>query len=214
MTELYIIRHGEAYSNIPPYSMGGEKSCKGLTERGFAQAEALAKRLKTGEIAIDVLYASTLLRASQTAEYVSDALGLPIQWERELHELRPGECDGMTYDEAREKYPTVTNFFDRLYQPLSPGGESWADFLLRGSTILEQIVRAHQGKRIAVVAHGGIVEVSFMYLLGLGPQTRMRNAFHIRNTAITHWRQVAIHERREWQLICHNDHAHLRDTNL
>jgi 2,3-bisphosphoglycerate-dependent phosphoglycerate mutase len=214
MTEVYLIRHGEAHSNVPPYSMGGEKSCQGLTERGFAQAEALARRLKTGEFPIEVVYASTLLRASQTAELVAGALGLPIQWERDLHELRPGECDGMTYDAAREKYPNVANFFDRLYQPLSPGGESWADFLLRGSNMLEQIVRANPGKRIGIVAHGGIVEVSFMYFLGLGPQTRMRNAFHIRNTAITHWRKVMVQDRVEWQLIGHNDHIHLRDGNL
>jgi probable phosphoglycerate mutase len=214
MTDLYIIRHGEAYSNIPPYTMGGEKSCQGLTERGFAQAEALARRLATGEIPIDVLYASTLPRARQTAELAAEALGVPIQWERDLHELRPGECDGMTYEEARQQYPNVINFFDRLYQPLSPGGESWADFTLRGSLMFEQIVRANPGKKIAVVAHGGIVEVSFLYFLGLGPQTRMRNAFHIRNTAITHWRQVPMHERVEWQLMTHNDHVHLREGKL
>jgi len=214
MTELYLIRHGEAHSNVEPYVMGGEKGCTGLTDRGFAQVRALARRLESGTITIDVLYASTLLRARQTAELVAEALRVPIHWEDDLHELRPGEADGMTFPEARNKYPSIQHFFNDLYTPISPGGESWAAFQFRTSAMLNAIIARHQGQRIAVVAHGGVIEVSFLHLIGLGPQTRARNAFHVRNTAITHWRHVEINGRAEWQLICHNDHHHLLEERL
>lgn len=214
MTELYLIRHGEAYSNIPPFVIGGEKGCRGLTERGFAQARALAARLATGEIPLDVLYASTLPRARQTAELAAEALSLPIIWQDELHELRPGIADGITYEQAREIYPGARNFFEDLYRPLSPGGEGWADFQLRASAALNRIILDNPGKRIGVVAHGGVIEVSYFMMLGLGPQGRTRNAFHVRNTAITHWKRVEAHGRQEWELVCHNDHVHLRADNL
>ena len=63
MTQLYLIRHAS----------GGR-----LSELGVRQAERLRDRLAaTGEIRADVLISSTLLRASQTAELVAPALGLP-----------------------------------------------------------------------------------------------------------------------------------------
>lgn len=214
MTNLYLIRHGEAHSNVEPWVIGGVKGCRGLTDRGFAQARALASRLATGEIPIDIIYASTLLRAQQTAELVAEALDRPIIWDDDLHELRPGESDGLTFEEARVAYPNLQHFLSDLYLPFSPGGESWAAFQLRVSATLARIIASHPGKRIAVVAHGGVIEVSFMYMLGLGPQIRSRNAFHIRNTAITHWKHSENHGRQEWELASHNDHYHLRAEKL
>jgi probable phosphoglycerate mutase len=214
MTSLYIIRHGEAHSNVEPWVVGGMKGCRGLTERGFAQARALANRLATGEIPIDVLYASTLPRTQQTAELVANALDRPIIWDDDLHELRPGEADGLTFEQARAAYPNLQGFLNDLYLPFSPGGESWASFQLRVSATLARIIATHPGQRIAIVAHGGVIEVSFLYMLGLGPQARSRNAFHVRNTAITHWKYSENHGRHEWELNCHNDYVHLRAEKL
>lgn len=210
-TNLYLIRHGESYANVEAV-MGGMLGDRGLTERGIAQAEALARRLATGEIAADVLYASTLPRARMTAELVAEALKLPISWDDDLHELRPGESDGMEVQEARERFEGFQRFLLEPFTPIAPGGESWGSFQMRASLALERLILRHQGQAIVVVAHGGIIEVSFLYLLGLGPQTRARAAFHVHNTAITHWRHVdARGGRQEWQLVAHNDHQHLLD---
>lgn len=213
-TDLYLIRHGEAYSNVEPV-IGGMKGDRGLTERGIAQAAALGQRLATGEIEADVLYASTLLRASQTAEHVSEALKLPITWDNELHELRPGLADGMNVNDARERFETMKRFWTDPFALLAPEGESWASFQLRVSAALEHIIQRHTGQRIVAVAHGGVIEVSFLYMLGLGPQARTRVAFHVRNTAITHWRHSeTTGGREEWHLVCHNDHRHLIEPGL
>jgi probable phosphoglycerate mutase len=208
-TNLYLIRHCEAYSNIEAV-VGGEQGDRGLTERGIAQAEALARRLEAGEIAADVLYASTLLRARMTAELVAAALKLPIAWDDELQELRPGEADGMTIEQARAQFEGFRGFLQEPFTPIAPGGESWGSFQMRVSAALEQIVSRHQGQTIVAVTHGGVIEVSFLYLLQLAPQTRARAAFHVANTAITHWRHFTTKSgRSEWQLVAHNDNKHL-----
>lgn len=213
-TDLYIIRHGEAHSNVTPI-MGGMKGDQGLTERGIAQVNALARRLATGEIQADVLYASTLLRTRQTAEKVAEALNLPINWDDDLHELRPGDADGMHVEEARAKFERNFNGFLReTFTPIAPNGESWGSFQARVSAALERIVLQHMGQRIVIVAHGGVIEVSFLHLLGLGPQARLRNSFHVQNTAITHWRYVESYRGvYEWHLDAHNDHWHLRELD-
>jgi probable phosphoglycerate mutase len=209
-TNLYLIRHGEAYSNVEAV-IGGMHGDRGLTERGIAQAQALARRLAKGEIAADVLYSSTLPRARMTAELVAEALKLPITWDDELHELRPGEADGLSVEQARERFDGFGRFLRETFTPVATGGESWGSFQMRASAALERIILRHQDQSIVVVAHGGIIEISFMYLLELGPQMRSRVSFHGANTAITHWRHVTNHVgRQEWHLAAHNDHWHLQ----
>jgi probable phosphoglycerate mutase len=207
-TNLYIIRHGEAYTNIESV-IGGMQGDRGLTTRGVAQAEALARRLSTGEIAADVLYASTLPRTRATAEHVAAALKLPIAWDDELHELRPGESDGMRVEDARAEFAGFGTFLTEPFTPIAPGGESWGSFQARTSAALERIIMRHLDQTIVVVAHGGTIDVSFLYMLGLGPHARARNAYPCQNTAITHWQRIDSFGRQEWQLIAHNDHRHL-----
>jgi len=65
VTQLYLIRHGQAFCNVENL-IAGMESDVGLTPVGVAQAERLRDRLSaTGEIAADVLIASTLPRARQ-----------------------------------------------------------------------------------------------------------------------------------------------------
>jgi probable phosphoglycerate mutase len=208
-TNLYLIRHGEAYSNVQAV-IGGMQGDRGLTERGIAQAQALARRLASGEIAADVLYSSTLPRARQTAELVAEALKLPINWDDELHELRPGEADGLSVEQARARFEGFERFLRDTFMPIATGGESWGSFQMRASAALERIIQRHQGQSIVIVAHGGVIEISFMYLLELAPQMRNRVSFHGANTAITHWRHITGYAgRQEWHLAAHNDHRHL-----
>jgi probable phosphoglycerate mutase len=208
-TNLYLIRHGEAYSNVEAV-IGGMKGDRGLTERGIAQAEALARRLAGGEIAADVLYASTLPRARMTAERVAEALKLPINWDDELQELRPGEADGMSIEDARASFDGFERFLRETFTPVATGGESWGAFQMRASAALERIILRHQDQTIVVVSHGGVIEVSFLFLLELGPQMRSRVSFHVANTAMTHWRHVTGYAgRQKWHLAAHNDHRHL-----
>ncbi|HEX5689142.1 MAG TPA: histidine phosphatase family protein, partial [Roseiflexaceae bacterium] len=185
---------------------------RGLTERGIAQAQALARRLEGGEIAADVLYGSTLPRARMTAEFVAQALKLPIEWDDEIQELRPGEADGMRIEDARSRFEGFRQFLTDTFTPIAPGGESWASFQLRVSAALERIVQRHPDQTIVVVTHGGVIEVSFQYFLQLPPQSRMRASFHVSNTAITHWRYVTTRAgRAEWHMAGHNDRRHLEE---
>src|SRR2546428_6583824 len=114
MTDLFLIRHGEALGAI--HNLIGDTR---LSPLGVTQAEHLRDRLAaTGEIAADVLIASTFLRAKQTAEIIAPALGLPIVWDDEVQELRPGESNGMHVREAEEKFGRV-NFEQNPFQQVA-----------------------------------------------------------------------------------------------
>ncbi len=128
LTTLYLIRHGEAVSNVEPI-VGGVRGDSGLTPRGVAQAERLRDRLaESHEIDADVLIASTMPRARQTAEIIAPALGLPIIFDDEVQEMRPGEADGLHVIEYRERFG-IPDFEREPFRPLAPGGEGWAQFM-------------------------------------------------------------------------------------
>jgi probable phosphoglycerate mutase len=207
-TNLYIIRHGEAVCNVQPIAHG-MKTCEGLTERGHEQVTRLAQRLRGGEIKADVLYASTITRARQTAEPIAEALGVPIRWDDELHEKRPGEeAEGLSWQEIEKRYGPYMH--GQPYHIRIPGGESWASFLVRASTALDRIVRKHEDQTIVVVAHGGVVEASFYLFLNLGLSTP--TGFWTHNTSLTQWRQHMDQGRKRWFLVGYNDARHLNEV--
>jgi probable phosphoglycerate mutase len=214
LTHLYLIRHGEAFCNIPPFSaVAGMKGDEGLTDRGKRQAERLRDRLlATREIPADVLIGSTLKRARQTAEIIQPALGLPIIWDDEVQEQRPGEADGHPWDEVKDNLP---DFRKEPYRPLSPGGETWAQFMLRAGQALDRIAKEHEGKNIVVVCHGGVIDASLILFFNMPILTPPQARVHTRNTSLTHWRRERDDKTGEvyWRLMGYGDDLHIRDLD-
>ncbi len=208
LTKLYLIRHGQAYANVEPI-IGGMKGDRGLTPLGVQQAEALRDRLRfSAELRPEVLIASTMPRAKQTAEIIAPALGSEIIFDDELHELRPGVADGMSIEEAHRLYSRV-DFATHPFQEVDPGGESWASFVYRCTRALDRILREHQGKTIVLVTHGGLIGASFIYFFKLSGASLPPVGFYTHNTAITWWEQHTRFEQAQWRLRKYNDDAHL-----
>ncbi len=207
MTDLYLIRHGEALGAV--LDIIGDTA---LSPLGILQAERLRDRLAaTGEIAANVLISSTFKRAQQTAEIIAPALALPIVFDDEVQELRDGVAEGMQVEEYRAKYGEV-NFRETPFRQVAPAGENWAQFVLRVSTTLDRIVRENEGKTIVVVCHGGVIGASFLYFLGMSSFHYPQAGFDTDNTSITHWARRSFSGRSaRWRLKCYNDDMHLRD---
>ena len=75
MNSVLIMRHGEAAPGFPDHA-------RLLTPRGEREAETMARwlasRVEQGELTLPMLYASPYVRAQQTAQRISDALGVPL----------------------------------------------------------------------------------------------------------------------------------------
>lgn len=209
MTNLYLIRHGEAVANVEPM-VAGMLGDAGLTKLGVAQAEALRDRLATtGMIAADVLIASTLPRARQTAEIIQPAIGLPITFDDDVQEMRVGEADGLSVAELKARYG-LPDFRVDPFQLIAPGGENWPLFTVRVGTALSRITTEHAGQTIVVVCHGGVIDASFLYFFGMPSMTLPQAELYTHNTSITQWlRNERVGELARWRLVRYNDDAHL-----
>lgn len=182
-----------------------------MSPHGVAQAERLRARLAaTGEIRPDVLIASSLPRAQETAAILAPALGgLPVRLDDDLHEMRYGEADGMLLTEYEARFG-VPDVYREPWRPLAPGGEHWVGFVARISAALARITHDHAGQTIVLVCHGGVIEAAFLYFLGLDAAAGAWAGLFPQNTSITHWVQQAGPAGR-WHLQRYNDHLHLRD---
>lgn len=208
-TRLVLVRHGEAVCNVAGV-VGGPRGCTGLTDRGVAQAGALADRLaRTGELgAVGALYASVLPRATQTAAIVAPALerwreGAALEVRRDcgLCELHPGdEADGLGWGEfvARFGEPGWDLDPDR---PLAPGGESWRGFVARVADALGTVTARHRGQTVVVVCHAGVVEAALGVYLPFGAGPDRRSWVRTDHAAMTQLEQGE----RGWLLVRHND---------
>jgi probable phosphoglycerate mutase len=221
-TRLVLIRHGEAVCNVSGVC-GGPVGCRGLTDLGRRQVEALRDRLLVSrELAgAGALYASVLPRAVETAELLAPALGPedgagrlgpapPLVTECGLCELHPGEADGLTWIEFSERFVAI-DWDDDPDQPIAPGGESWTGFVRRVADSLDALVERHPGQLVVVACHAGVIEASLLAKVPVaGGRAGARLKLRTRHASMTGWEIAS----GRWCLLGYNDAAHEVMTEL
>ncbi len=153
-TTVIVVRHGETEWNKQGIQQGHLNS--DLTELGIAQAQAAGEVLKA--FPIDRMYASDLGRAVQTAQIISEAIGMPFQTDKRLRERMLGVVEGKSKQDLSEKYPLESarlTQYDPDYRV--PGGESIRERYARHISCLEKLAVVHRGQTLLVVAHGGVL---------------------------------------------------------
>src|SRR3989338_579457 len=154
MTRFLIVRHAESAFNDENRIQGHKDS--GLTERGLHQAKRLALELK--KIKIDKIYSSDLGRAYSTTLEIVHHTKLPIVRDPLLREIHLGAWEGMTPEEVDAMYDK--GYQKWLKKPSSitiPKGEGLRHFKKRVTERIRTIARAHRGKTVLVVTHGGVI---------------------------------------------------------
>lgn len=150
MTKVYLIRHGESDANHGEIFTG--QMDFPLSDKGRRQAELAGEYLKDKKI--DVIYASDLRRAYDTALPTAEKCGLEVIPCREFRELDGGKWEGLTYDELLAKYPVEYPVFVHDFGNAScEGGESIAEMTVRIKNIFDKIVRENEGKTVAIFSH-------------------------------------------------------------
>ena len=200
MTDIYLIRHA-TYDEIVN---GVELENPGLSAEGIRQAERLRDWLaRTHDIAADVLIASSLRRAIETAEILAPVLRLPVLPEQELEERR-GDGGSLSEEEFNARWQRLTEAQKPYYRWVL-SGESWLEFAARVQVALNRIVEEHDGKTIVIVTHGDVIQAAFGYFFGISPVTIP--GVVVENTSITQWAKPEKPPR--WTLKRYNDTRHL-----
>ena len=157
-TRIIAIRHGETAWNVDTRIQGQLDIA--LNAKGRWQAEQLAAALQTESI--HAVYASDLARAWETAQYLGQAHGLSVVKETGLRERDFGEFEGKTFAEIEQLLPEQSMRWRKRDPEFSPvGGESLTALRLRVLAAAERLAAQHPGEQIALVGHGGVMDVLY-----------------------------------------------------
>jgi len=203
---LLLVRHGDAHAGFGGV-IGGRTGCAGLTHLGRLQAAALRDHLAaSGRVRADVLLASELPRAIETAGIIAPGLGLETVLQAcDLCEVHTGEADGLTWTEYAARYGS----FDMEAEPdrvFAPAGESWNSFHQRVQGMLQRVAREYEGQTVVAVCHAGVIMASLRMLLGIAHATGAQ--LRPSNTGLTEWEHDPALGR--WTLHSFNEAVHLR----
>ncbi|MGL6369093.1 histidine phosphatase family protein [Aeromonas hydrophila] len=106
------------------------------------------------------LLSSPLLRAQQSAALVADELGLPVTLVPAFRERHVGVFEGLTQQEARERYPALwARNITRRWAESPPGGESLDEVIARVGQRLAELAQSGRQERVLLVAHGVVAKV-------------------------------------------------------
>lgn len=114
---------------------------------------------------VNKIYSSTLTRAKQTAQYLADIFNLDIIYEEDLQEFNNGLLAGLTYEEAKIKFPKVDNLpIDKSVY----GMESLLEFRNRAERVLNKILEeTKDDETIVIISHGKMINQLYHVFLNL-----------------------------------------------
>src|SRR5689334_3934635 len=180
---MWLVRHGQSQGNIARDAADESGAHEididvrdvdvPLSALGEQQAEAAGRWFAAlpVEERPEIILSSPYVRAKQTSEIIckSGALsGGPARTitDERLREREFGIFDRLTTKGIRERHPQEAAHRRRLgkFYHRPPGGESWADVILRLRSMLNTINLHYCDRRVLVVCHQ-VVVLCFRYIL-------------------------------------------------
>lgn len=201
MTNIYLIRHGEAEGNL--YRLWQGHWNGRITPMGYQQIDALAERFKN--IPVDALYSSDLRRAVTTAGAITKYHDLPLRTTPRLREINCGPWEGVPFGNVEFYYPEQMQYFNNDPDRWSiPGAETFQHCRERILGILTDIAREHDGQTVAVVSHGMAIRAILSWFLGIRSED-IRSLPHGDNTSVSLLR----FDGEKFHVEYYNDNSHL-----
>ena len=135
-----------------------------LSEKGMAQADALAGRFRGTEIA--AVLSSPVQRARETAAPIAEALGLGVLVEAGLDEIDFGEWTGCAFD-ALDGLPAWENWNRRRGAAGCPGGETMSAAQARAVAAVLRAGAMFAGRAVVMVSHQDVLKAVLAHFLGM-----------------------------------------------
>lgn len=161
MTQIYLIRHGEAEGNVFRRLHGQYDSL--LMPRGYLQRACVEKRFEN--IQIDACFSSDLTRACLTAESIYLPKNLPLEKDVRFRELNVGVWEDITYGYLDQYFHEDMNRFS--HDPKNwhvSGSETYTQYTHRFIDAMADAAKKYEGGTICIFCHGAVLRGTLMHL--------------------------------------------------
>ncbi len=165
MKTIILVRHGESETNLTK-KFTGQLDIE-LTDRGRKQAELMAQYID--RFNVDVIYASDLKRASDTAEAIRVRQGCELVKTKAFREINAGEWHGKTFEDISKKYSeTYGTWKENIAKAFLNGGESCVELYDRVVCEFKKVVEESELETICIVSHATPIRMMESYMSGKG----------------------------------------------
>ena len=163
MTKILLTRHGHV-DGITPERFRGRAPLE-LTERGRAQAQAVAKRI-AGAWRPGKIYTSPMGRCVATGAAIAKACGVAAEICDDLNDIDYGAWQFKTLAEAKAENPKLfAAWFATPQLVRFPNGEALQDVVARAANVLRVVLERHPDETIVLVGHDSVNRALLMQLL-------------------------------------------------
>ncbi len=213
---VYFVRHGESVANLSDRNgTPRPEDADRLSDRGWEQARSLGRRLQGEDL--ELIVASPMTRAQETAQGIAEVLELPVETDEDLFEVRQSDA---FYAASPDYGDTGTLNWMPTADPdfAEPGAESFNEITSRVRRVMDRLAELASERRIVAVSHHNFLH-HFLGVTMFGEDftpALVPGLFQLghANTGITIFERVA--ERSMdgvdlpgWVLTTWNDRAHL-----
>jgi broad specificity phosphatase PhoE len=206
---LLLTRHGHTLRSEPEQYLG-QRVVAPLSERGRADARALAERL--AGVQLDRIISSPLERALDTARILAGERD--VEADARLAELDYGAWEGLTVEEIERRFPGEFERYDADPSSHPVGGaESGEQVAVRLGALLDDLLGWWEGegqgsdRTCLIVGHSSVNRILLAACLGVPlPDYRRRFQQDWANLTVLRWRDRPAGP----LLLLANDMAHLR----
>jgi ribonuclease H / adenosylcobalamin/alpha-ribazole phosphatase len=149
-TTTVLLRHGDTPLSAEKRFSGLGDAALTMTGAGQAREAALALRERGG---IEAIVSSPLRRAWQSAQIAAIILDMDVLADQDLRETDFGEWEGLTFAQARRRWPDEVQAWAADPAVAPPGGESFADTALRVRRACARLKARYAHRTVLVVSH-------------------------------------------------------------
>lgn len=201
---LLLVRHGESEWNALGRLQG--QADPPLSKLGRRQAAHMAARLVDEEV--DVIVASDLERAMDTAGALAASIGLTVEPRRGLREVDLGSWTGISREQVESDDPDTWRRWRIEGIEGWEGGETYGEAMVRVGSEVSAIAREFEDRTVVAVSHGGSIRLATCHLLGMDAG-ELGRIMSIGNASIT---EFLVEPDGTGRLVRLNDTAHLAEV--
>lgn len=144
-TRFYFMRHGRTQMNEDSITIGSID--EPMNETGKRQAQEATEQFRKSGITFDLIIASPLMRARETAKIIGAGLEVSVITDNRLRERNVGILEGKP-----ETPQNDSRLLDYDFKP--KGAEPLESFEKETKEFLQDIEKTYRGKRVLFITHG------------------------------------------------------------
>lgn len=202
MTEMYFIRHGFSTGNRDKVFYGHYNGS--LDPKGHEQAKCVAEFF--GDINLDAIYSSDLIRSMDTARPTAESKSMEIVPDVRLREIFAGEWENkhvslLVSGKYEKDYEVWKN---DIAHSRCTGGESVEELRERIFAAVKDIAIKNDGKSVAVFTHATPIKVLRSSFLG-EPIDKVNEYGWVPNASVS----KVIYDSGNWNIVFYGESKHL-----